>query len=60
MGCCQTESTGTWLADTAALLGSAETYVLGTRLLHWTPDDYERWLLTTWKAMLGPPETRKN
>lgn len=43
-----------WLTDTAALLGSADTFVLGTRLLHWTPDEYERWLLTTWKAMLGP------
>lgn len=47
-----------WLADTAALLGSADTFLLGTRILHWTPDDVERWLLTTWRAMLGLPELR--
>lgn len=45
-----------WLADTAALLGSADTFLLGTRILRWTPDDFERWLLTTWRAMLGVPE----
>lgn len=49
-----------WLADTAALLGSADTFVLGTRLLHWTPDDYERWLLTTWTVMLRPPDTTEH
>lgn len=43
-----------WLTDTAALLGSADTFLLGTRLLHWTPGDYEHWLLMTWKALLGP------
>ncbi len=46
-----------WLADTACLLGSADTFLLGTRLLHWTPDAYENWLLTTWKALLGPPQS---
>lgn len=46
-----------WLADTAVLLGSADTYFLGTRILHWTPEDFERWLLTTWRAMLGEPDT---
>ncbi len=47
-----------WLVDTAALLGSADTFVLGTRLLHWTPDDYERWLLATWTVMLRPETTQ--
>lgn len=44
-----------WLADTAALLGAADTFLLGARLLHWTPDDFEVWLLTTWRAILGLP-----
>lgn len=45
-----------WLADTAALLGSADTFLLGARILHWTPEDFERWLLKTWRAILGLPE----
>lgn len=49
-----------WLADTAALLGSADTFLLGTRILHWTPADFERWLLATWRAMLGPPEVTQH
>lgn len=44
-----------WLTDTAALLGSSDTYLLATRILHWTPEDFENWLLTTWRAMLGEP-----
>lgn len=49
-----------WLADTAALLGCADTFLLGTRILHWTPEDFERWLLTTWRAMLGTPHTTQH
>ena len=49
-----------WLADTAALLGSADTFLLGTRILHWTPEDFECCLLTTWKAMLGEPDTTQH
>ena len=46
-----------WLTDTAALLGSADTFLLATRILHWTPEDFEPRLLTTWKALLGEPDT---
>lgn len=49
-----------WLADTAALLGSADTFLLSTRILHWTPEDFERWLLATWRAMLGLPEASQH
>jgi hypothetical protein len=33
--------------DTASILGSAETYLLITRLLGWDLDEYENWLVTT-------------
>lgn len=49
-----------WLTDTAALLGSADTFLLATRILHWTPDDFERWLLATWRAMLQEPEASQH
>jgi AcrR family transcriptional regulator len=40
-----------WLADTAALVGAAETYLLATRTLGWTPDEYQRWLYQTWHRL---------
>ncbi len=49
-----------WLTDTAALLGSADTFLLATRILHWTAEDFERWLLTTWRAMLEEPEAKQH
>lgn len=36
-----------WVIDTCCLLGAAETYVLMTRTVHWTPDRYESWLYRT-------------
>ncbi|MGP4021907.1 TetR/AcrR family transcriptional regulator [Actinomadura sp. 3N407] len=36
-----------WLTETSAILASAETYLHGTRMHHWSPDQYERWLVTT-------------
>ena len=36
-----------WVIDTASILGSAETYLLITRLLGWDLDEYENWLVTT-------------
>ncbi|HEY7488554.1 MAG TPA: helix-turn-helix domain-containing protein [Streptosporangiaceae bacterium] len=36
-----------WLTETSAILTQAETYLLGTRMHDWTPDHYERWLVTT-------------
>lgn len=40
-----------WLADTAALLGAAETYLLATRTLRWDADRYEQWILATWRRL---------
>lgn len=36
-----------WVIDTASILGSAESYLLITRLLGWDLDEYENWLVTT-------------
>jgi AcrR family transcriptional regulator len=43
-----------WVIDTASVLGSAETYLLITRLLGWDLDEYENWLVTT-SARLSAP-----
>jgi AcrR family transcriptional regulator len=43
-----------WVIDTASILGSAETYLLITRLLGWDLDEYENWLITT-SARLSAP-----
>ncbi len=40
-----------WLADTTSVLAHAETYLLITRTLHWTPEQYERWLTKTWTQL---------
>ena len=42
-----------WLADTAGILGSADTYLHICRTLSWTADAYEQWLLTTWRRLLA-------
>ena len=36
-----------WLIDTSTILGSAETYLLITRLTGWDLDAYQDWLVTT-------------
>jgi hypothetical protein len=36
-----------WLIDTSTILGSAETYLLITRLMGWDLDTYQGWLTTT-------------
>jgi len=43
-----------WVIDTASILGSAETYLLVTRMLGWDLDQYENWLVTT-SARLSAP-----
>lgn len=40
-----------WLADTTSVLAHAETYLLITRTLHWTPEQYEQWLMKTWTRL---------
>lgn len=42
-----------WLGDTAAILSAADTYLHINRTLGWGPDEYERWLLTTWRRLIG-------
>ena len=36
-----------WVIDTSTILGSAETYLLITRLTNWDLDAYQDWLVTT-------------
>ena len=43
-----------WVIDTASVLGSAETYLVITRMLGWDLDEYENWLVTT-SARLSSP-----
>jgi AcrR family transcriptional regulator len=40
-----------WLIDTTSILGSAETYLLTTRMTGWDLDAYEAWLVTTWTRL---------
>ncbi|MFC5747669.1 TetR/AcrR family transcriptional regulator [Actinomadura rugatobispora] len=35
-----------WLTETSAILVHVETYLLGTRMHGWSPEQYERWLIT--------------
>jgi hypothetical protein len=44
-----------WLGDTAAILSAADTFLHITRTLGWGPDEYEGWLLRTWRGLLGSP-----
>ena len=43
-----------WVIDTASILGSAETYLLITRLFGWDLDEYEDWLVTTSARLAAP------
>ena len=43
-----------WVIDTASIFGSAETYLLITRLLGWDLDEYENWLVTTSTRLSAP------
>lgn len=43
------------LADSAAMLGAAETYLLGTRMLGWSLDAYETWLRDMLIRLAPPP-----
>lgn len=36
-----------WAIDTSTILGSAETYLLISRLMRWDLDTYQDWLTTT-------------
>jgi len=44
-----------WLIDTSSILGAAETYLLGTRMLGWDLDAYQDWLTTTSIRLLAGP-----
>ena len=44
-----------WLIDTFSILGAAETYLLGTRMLGWDLDAYQDWLtVTSMRLLTGP------
>ena len=45
-----------WLIDTSTILGSAETYLLITRLTSWDLDAYQDWLVTTGMRLNQPAE----
>ncbi len=49
-----------WLGDTAALLGSAQTYLLMTQTLGWDFDTYEEWLHTTWTRLASVSATARS
>ncbi|MGH3432086.1 MAG: hypothetical protein ACRDQB_04535 [Thermocrispum sp.] len=42
-----------WLADTTAVLGGADTYLLVTRMYGWSLDEYQSWLDTTLRGPGG-------
>jgi AcrR family transcriptional regulator len=42
-----------WLCDTAGVLAQAHTYLLIRETLHWEPDQYRDWLLTTWNRLIA-------
>jgi AcrR family transcriptional regulator len=44
-----------WVIDTSTILGSAETYLLITRLTGWDLDAYQDWLVTTGTRLTLPP-----
>jgi AcrR family transcriptional regulator len=44
-----------WLIDTTAILASAETYLLITRMNGWDLDTYEAWAIRTWTQLSTPP-----
>ncbi|MCP2245102.1 TetR/AcrR family transcriptional regulator [Lentzea aerocolonigenes] len=42
-----------WVAETGAVLGQAETYLLLTRTTGWSVEEYESWLAETWTRLVG-------
>lgn len=40
-----------WLIETSTIVGSAETYLLITRLTGWDLDSYQNWLATTYARL---------
>ena len=44
-----------WLIDTTAILASAETYLLITRMNGWDLDTYAAWAVRTWTQLSTPP-----
>jgi len=40
-----------WLAETGAVLGQAETYLLLTKTTGWSIEQYESWLVDTWTRL---------
>jgi hypothetical protein len=40
-----------WLIETSTIVGSAETYLLITRLTGWDLDAYQDWLATTYARL---------
>lgn len=44
-----------WVIATTGLLAHAETYILMTRTLCWTPDAYQEWLDRTWRHFATTP-----
>lgn len=42
-----------WVAETGAVLGQAETYLLLTRTTGWSVEAYESWLAETWSRLVG-------
>ncbi len=47
-----------WVIATTGLLAHAETYILMTRTLRWTPAEYEDWVYRTWRHFAtGPSRT---
>ncbi|MFB9382346.1 TetR/AcrR family transcriptional regulator [Pseudonocardia petroleophila] len=42
------------IVDSAAVVCAAETYLLGRRMLGWSPADYEAWLLRTTTSLTRP------
>lgn len=47
----------TWLINTAAVIGAAETYLLVTRMLGWDLDTYQNWLASVFTAIATAPAT---
>ncbi|RZT85017.1 TetR family transcriptional regulator [Pseudonocardia sediminis] len=44
-----------WAGATTALLATADTYLLITRTLRWTPAEYETWIHRTWMHLATTP-----
>ncbi|WP_158102978.1 TetR/AcrR family transcriptional regulator [Lentzea kentuckyensis] len=42
-----------WVAETGAVLGQAETYLLLTKTTGWSVEAYESWLAETWTRLVG-------